>query len=115
VLIGEPGAGKTAIVEDQPSYRRRWCTPVAQKTASWRRDRRIDGRGAKFRGEFEELKCVEGSLPILRQILFSTMKFTPLSGRQVPKAQMDASNPRPMLARGELRCIGATTHLMKAS
>jgi len=66
--------------------------------------------GAKFR-VVKRLKAVLKEVTDSGGNIFSSlMKFTPLSGRSATKGAMDASNLlKPMLARGELRCIGATT------
>jgi ATP-dependent Clp protease ATP-binding subunit ClpB len=113
VLIGEPGTGKTAIVEglaprivdgDVPEGlkgKRVWALDIGGLLA-----------GAKYRGEFEErLKAVlneirnaEGEL-----ILFIDELHT-IVGAGAAEGAVDAANMlKPMLARGELRCIGATT------
>ena len=113
VLIGEPGVGKTAIVEG-----------LAQRIVSGDipetlRDRRIVAldlgaliAGAKFRGEFEDrLKAVlkEVSEKQGELILFIDEIHT-LVGAGAAQGSMDASNMlKPALARGELHCIGATT------
>jgi ATP-dependent Clp protease ATP-binding subunit ClpB len=113
VLIGEPGVGKTAIAEG-----------IAQRVATadvpdGLRDKRIHSldlgaliAGAKFRGEFEErLKAVlkEVSEAEGHVILFIDELHT-LVGAGASEGAMDASNMlKPALARGELRCIGATT------
>ena len=113
VLIGEPGVGKTAIAEGLAQRIVRGDVPEGLK------DRRIVAldlgalvAGAKFRGEFEErLKAVlkevtEGEGEI---ILFIDELHT-VVGAGAAEGAMDASNMlKPMLARGELHCIGATT------
>src|SRR2546425_329723 len=113
VLIGEPGVGKTAIVEGLAQRIVRGDVP---KTLADKQVVTLDlgalVAGAKFRGEFEErLKAVlkeitsaEGSI-----ILFIDELHT-LVGAGAAEGAMDASNMlKPMLARGELHCIGATT------
>ena len=113
VLIGEPGVGKTAIVEGLAQRIVREDVPESLK------DRKIVAldmgaliAGAKYRGEFEErLKAVlnevrgaEGGI-----VLFIDEIHT-VVGAGASEGSMDASNLlKPMLARGELRCIGATT------
>src|SRR5207245_5209731 len=113
VLIGEPGVGKTAIVEGLAQR------IVAGDVPEGLKNRRLVAldmgalvAGAKYRGEFEErLKAVlkevqEGEGEI---ILFIDELHT-VVGAGAAEGAMDASNLlKPMLARGELHCIGATT------
>ena len=114
ILLGEPGVGKTAIAEG-----------LAQRIVSGDVPETLKGRtlmsldmgalvaGAKFRGEFEErLKAVlsevsksEGNI-----VLFIDEIHTVVGAGGSSEGSMDAGNLlKPMLARGELRCIGATT------
>ncbi len=113
VLIGEPGVGKTAIAEGLAQRIVRGDVPEGLK------DRRIVAldlgalvAGAKYRGEFEErLKAVlkEVTDASGAVILFIDELHT-VVGAGAAEGAMDASNMlKPMLARGELHCIGATT------
>ncbi|HVA67554.1 MAG TPA: ATP-dependent chaperone ClpB [Elusimicrobiota bacterium] len=113
VLIGEPGVGKTAIVEGLALRIAAGDVPEGIK------DKRIVAldlgalvAGAKFRGEFEErLKAVlkEVAAQEGRIVLFIDELHT-LVGVGAAEGGMDAANMlKPMLARGELRCVGATT------
>jgi len=112
VLIGEPGVGKTAIVEGLAQRIVRGDVPQNLKCKVVSLDMGALVAGAKYRGEFEErLKAVlkevreaNGSI-----ILFIDEIHLVLGAGKVDGA-MDAANLlKPMLARGELRCIGATT------
>ncbi|MED3661820.1 AAA family ATPase [Ureibacillus terrenus] len=113
VLIGEPGVGKTAIVEGLAQRIVRKDVPEALKDCViWELDMSSLIAGASFRGQFEErLKSV---LKAIREsegkiILFIDEIHT-IVGAGRAEGSMDAGNIlKPMLARGELHCIGATT------
>src|SRR5271163_4063932 len=113
VLIGEPGVGKTAIVE---GLTQRIVSGDVPEILSDKRVVSLDLgamlAGAKFRGEFEErLKAVlkEGQTSEGQIILFIDELHT-VVGAGKAEGSMDAGNLlKPMLARGELHCIGATT------
>jgi ATP-dependent Clp protease ATP-binding subunit ClpB len=113
VLIGDPGVGKTAIVEglaqrivagDVPEGlkgRRVWALDIGSLLA-----------GSKYRGEFEErLKAVlENIKEAEGQIVLFIDELHTIVGAGAAEGAVDAANMlKPMLARGELRCIGATT------
>jgi ATP-dependent Clp protease ATP-binding subunit ClpB len=113
VLIGDPGVGKTAIVEGIAQRIVRGDVPESLK------DKRLCSldmgalvAGAKYRGEFEDrlkavLKEVEASAG---QIVLFIDELHTIVGAGAAEGSMDAANLlKPALARGELRCIGATT------
>ncbi len=113
VLIGEPGVGKTAIVEGLAQRIVRGDVPEGLKDRTlFALDMGALLAGAKFRGEFEErLKAVLKEIKDSegRIILFIDELHT-IVGAGKAEGAMDAGNLlKPMLARGELHCIGATT------
>ncbi|MDQ6744636.1 MAG: ATP-dependent chaperone ClpB [Actinomycetota bacterium] len=113
VLIGEPGVGKTAIVEGLAQR------IVAGDVPEGLRDRRLMSldlsamvAGSKYRGEFEDrLKAVLKEITDAQgQVIVFIDELHTIVGAGAAEGAMDAGNMlKPMLARGELRCIGATT------
>jgi ATP-dependent Clp protease ATP-binding subunit ClpB len=113
VLIGEPGVGKTAIVEGLAQRIVRGDVPEGLKNKTiFALDMGALVAGAKYRGEFEErLKAVLNEIKEAegRIVLFIDELHT-IVGAGKAEGSMDAGNMlKPMLARGELHCIGATT------
>lgn len=113
VLIGEPGVGKTAIVEGLARRIIAGDVPESLKNKTlYSLDMGSLVAGAKFRGEFEErLKAVLNEIVKSDgQILLFIDEVHTVVGAGAAEGAMDAGNLlKPMLARGELRCIGATT------
>ena len=112
-LIGEPGVGKTAIVEGLAQRIVRGDVPKnLQDKTIFSLDMGALVAGAKYRGEFEErLKAVLNEVKASEgQILLFIDELHTIVGAGKTEGSMDAGNLlKPMLARGELHCIGATT------
>ena len=113
VLIGEPGVGKTAIVEGLASRIVKGDVPDSLKNKRiWELDMASLIAGAKYRGEFEErLKNVLNEIKKSEgEIIMFIDEIHMIIGAGRVDGAMDASNMlKPMLARGEIKCIGATT------
>lgn len=112
ILIGEPGVGKSAIVEGL-------ATRIVQKRVSWllqgKRVVSLDMAalvaGTKYRGQFEErLKAVVNELQQNQDIILYIDEIHTMVGAGNAQGAMDAANMlKPVLSRGEIQCIGSTT------
>ena len=113
VLIGEPGVGKTAIVEGLATRIVKGDVPNSLKNKTiWELDMGALIAGAKYRGEFEErLKAVLKEVKDSNgNIIMFIDEIHMIVGAGALEGAMDAGNMlKPMLARGEIHCIGATT------
>ena len=113
VLIGEPGVGKTAIVEGLAQRIVKGDVPNSLKNKSiWELDLGSLIAGAKYRGEFEDrLKAVLKEVKESDgEIIMFIDEIHMIVGAGAIEGAMDAGNMlKPMLARGEIHCIGATT------
>ncbi|MCI5702487.1 MAG: AAA family ATPase [Erysipelotrichaceae bacterium] len=113
VLIGEPGVGKTAIVEGLALRIIKGDVPNSLKDKTiWELDMGALIAGAKYRGEFEErLKAVLKEITKSEgKIILFIDEIHMLVGAGAMEGAMDAGNMlKPLLARGEIHCIGATT------
>ncbi|KAF9453823.1 heat shock protein, partial [Macrolepiota fuliginosa MF-IS2] len=117
VLIGEPGVGKTAIVEGLAQRIVKRDVPASLIARLYSLDMGALKAGAKYEGEYEERikavlneveKATEGGGPGV--ILFVDELHLIMAGRGAEGGGMDAGNLfKPLLARGKLRCVGATT------
>lgn len=113
VLVGDPGTGKTAIVEALAQRVASGDIPESLKSC---RVMALDLTGliagAKYRGEFEErLKAVMDEVLAAKDVILFLDELHTLVGAGGNSGGMDAANIlKPALARGQLRCIGATTH-----
>jgi ATP-dependent Clp protease ATP-binding subunit ClpC len=112
VLIGEPGVGKTAIVEGLAlMIANALCPDVLKDHRVLSLDMAAVIAGTKYRGQFEErLKAVMNEIAQNKQIVLFIDELHTLVGAGAAEGAIDASNMlKPALARGELQCVGAST------
>jgi ATP-dependent Clp protease ATP-binding subunit ClpC len=112
VLIGEPGVGKTAIVEGLAlMIANGLCPDVLKDHRVLSLDMAAVIAGTKYRGQFEErLKAVMNEIAANKQIILFIDELHTLVGAGAAEGAIDASNMlKPALARGELQCVGAST------
>src|SRR6478752_5076775 len=112
VLIGEPGVGKTAIVEGLAlMIANGLCPDVLRDHRVLSLDMAAVIAGTKYRGQFEErLKAVMNEIAQNKQIILFIDELHTLVGAGAAEGAIDASNMlKPALARGELQCVGAST------
>ena len=112
VLIGEPGVGKTAIVEGLAQMiANGLCPDVLKDHRVLSLDMAAVIAGTKYRGQFEErLKAVMNEIAQNKQIILFIDELHTLVGAGAAEGAIDASNMlKPALARGELQCVGAST------
>src|ERR687889_457818 len=112
VLIGEPGVGKTAIVEGLALLiANGLCPDVLRDHRVLSLDMAAVIAGTKYRGQFEErLKAVMNEIAQNKQIILFIAELHTLVGAGAAEGAIDASNMlKPALARGELQCVGAST------
>ena len=112
VLIGEPGVGKTAIVEGLAQLiANGTCPDSLREHRVLSLDMAAVIAGTKYRGQFEErLKAVMNEIALNKQIILFIDELHTLVGAGAAEGAIDASNMlKPALARGELQCVGAST------
>ncbi|MEE8267788.1 MAG: ATP-dependent Clp protease ATP-binding subunit [Gemmatimonadales bacterium] len=112
VLIGEPGVGKTAIVEGLALLiANGLCPDVLRDHRVLSLDMAAVIAGTKYRGQFEErLKAVMNEIAQNKQVILFIDELHTLVGAGAAEGAIDASNMlKPALARGELQCVGAST------
>jgi ATP-dependent Clp protease ATP-binding subunit ClpC len=112
VLIGEPGVGKTAIVEGLAlRIVQKKVSRVLQNKRIVQLDLAALVAGTKYRGQFEErVKAILNELEKARDVILFIDELHTIVGAGGASGSLDASNMfKPALARGELQCIGATT------
>ena len=110
VLLGEPGVGKTAVVEASPPGSQGRGPELLKNKQIYTLDLAALVAGSKYRGEFEErLKKVMKEITQRGDIVLFIDELHNLVGAGAAEGAIDAADPKPALARGELQTIGATT------